>query len=208
MLGQIMAQDGVSRTHVSLLVRLRDQPEDAQAWRAFVDRYAPRIYRWCRHWQLQDADARDVTQDVLLKLAGKMRSFSYDASGSFRAWLKTLARHAWSDFLANRQRRLAQGSGESQVLECLQTVAAGDDLVRHLEQEFDQELLEEAERRVRARVDAATWQAFCFTAKEQLAGADVAQRLGLTVAAVFKYKSRVLKMLQAEVRGLEAEPLA
>jgi RNA polymerase sigma-70 factor (ECF subfamily) len=156
-----MTNDTASRTHVSLLFRLRDQPEDGQVWRDFVDRYAPRIYAWCRHWHLQDADARDVTQDVLLKLASKMRGFTYNASGSFRAWLKTLTRHAWTDFLANRQRKLAQGSGESQVLECLQTVAAGDDLVRHLEQEFDQELLEEAERRVQARVDKTTWQAFC-----------------------------------------------
>lgn len=198
-----MTRDAASQTHVSLLAKLRHQPEDAEAWRAFVDRYAPRIYAWCRHWRLQDADARDVTQDVLLKLAGAMRNFTYDASGSFRAWLKTLTRHAWTDFLANRQRKLAQGSGESQVLECLQTVAAGEDLVRHLEQEFDQELLEEAERRVQARVDVPTWQAFCLTAKEQLSGAEVSQRLGLSVAAVFKYKSRVLKMLQDEVRGLE-----
>lgn len=198
-----MTQESVSRTHVSLLARLRAQPGDAQAWRSFVDRYAPRIYAWCRHWQLQDADARDVTQDVLLKLASKMRTFSYDATGSFRAWLKTLSRHAWSDFLANRQRKLAQGSGESQVLECLQTVAAGDDLVRHLEQEFDQELLEEAERRVQTRIDSPTWEAFRLTAKEQLAGAEAATRLGMTVATVFKYKSRVLKMLQDEVRRLE-----
>lgn len=198
-----MAPHAASQTHVSLLMRLREQPEDAQAWRAFVDRYAPRLYLWCRHWQLQDADARDVTQEVLLKLAGSLRTFTYDAAGSFRAWLKTLARHAWVDFLANRQRKLAQGSGESQVLECLHTVAAGDDLIHRLEQEFDQELLDEAERRVRARVDTTTWQAFHLTAKEQLAGAEAAQRLGLTVAAVFKYKSRVLKMLQAEIRTLE-----
>src|SRR5262249_47626186 len=180
-----MASEPPSQPRVSLLLRLRQQPDDAGTCREFVDRYAPRIYAWCRHWRLQDADAKDVTQDVLLKLAGAMRNFTYDASGSFRAWLKTLTRHAWTDFLANRQRKLAQGSGESQVLECLQTVAAGDDLVRHLEQEFDQELLDEAERRVQSRVDPPTWQAFCLTAKEQLSGAEVSQRLGLSVAAVF-----------------------
>jgi RNA polymerase sigma factor (sigma-70 family) len=198
-----MAQESALHTQVSLLARLHAQPGDAQAWRLFVDRYAPRIYAWCRHWQLQDADARDVTQDVLLKLASKMRTFSYDSTGSFRAWLKTLTRHAWTDFLSNRQRKLVLGSGESQVLECLQTVAAGDDLVQQLEWEFDQELLDEAERRVQSRIDSPTWEAFRLTAKEQLAGAEVAGRLGMTVATVFKYKSRVLKMLQDEVRRLE-----
>jgi RNA polymerase sigma-70 factor (ECF subfamily) len=140
---------------------------------------------------------------VLLKLAEKMRTFRYDAAGSFRAWLKTLARHAWSDYATNRQRRLARGSGDTEVLERLQSVAAGDELVAQLEKEFEQELLEEAQERVRTRVSAQTWDAFRLLALEHFSGADAAARLGLTVAAVFKYKSRVLKMLQEEVRQLE-----
>src|SRR5262249_56687691 len=105
-----MASEPPSQPRVSLLLRLRQQPDDAGTWREFVDRYAPRVYAWCRHWRLQDADAKDVTQEVLLKLAEKMRTFTYDPSRSFRAWLKTLTRHAWSDFVNNRQRRLARGT--------------------------------------------------------------------------------------------------
>lgn len=52
------------------------------------------VYRWCRRWHLQDADAEDVTQAVLAKLTGKMGSFEYDPARSFRAWLKTVAHHA------------------------------------------------------------------------------------------------------------------
>jgi hypothetical protein len=40
--------------------------------------------------ELQEADA----EDVLLKLNSRITSFAYDASGSFSAWLKTLAHHA------------------------------------------------------------------------------------------------------------------
>ena len=58
-------------------------------------RYGPQILRWCRRWDLQEADAEDVTQDVLLKLHGLMATFSsYEASESFRARLKTLVHHA------------------------------------------------------------------------------------------------------------------
>jgi RNA polymerase sigma factor (sigma-70 family) len=57
------------------------------------------LYRWCRRWGLQEADAQDVTQAVLARLAAKMNSFRYDPAGSFRAYLKTLARYAWCDFL-------------------------------------------------------------------------------------------------------------
>jgi RNA polymerase sigma-70 factor (ECF subfamily) len=52
-------------------------------------------------------------------------------------------------------------------------------------------------------VDARTWEAFRLTALEGRSGAEAAAELGMTVAAVFKAKSRVLKMLQDEVRQLE-----
>src|SRR5436309_8851518 len=105
-------------TSTSLLIRIRD-PRDQDAWREFMRRYEGQIYGWCRHWKLQEADARDVTQDVMRKLAEKMRSFSYDPARSFRGWLKTLAHHAWRDFIDAR--RGVAGSGDSQVLEVLQS---------------------------------------------------------------------------------------
>jgi RNA polymerase sigma-70 factor (ECF subfamily) len=191
-------------THVSLLLRLRDTPDDQGVWAEFVARYEPRILAWCRQWGLQDADAHDVTQDVLLRLAARMRAFRYDPAGSFRAWLRTVTRHAWSDYLADRG-RAAQGSGDTRVVELLNNLAAGDDLAGYLRQEFDQEVLEEARSRVRQRVDPHTWEAFLLTTEEGLSGADVAARLEMTVANVFKAKSRVLKFLLEEVARMDAE---
>ncbi len=51
-------------TKPSLLVRLRD-PLDAEAWRTFVGLYAPLVYRYGRRRALQDADAADLTQEVM-----------------------------------------------------------------------------------------------------------------------------------------------
>src|SRR5262245_49459029 len=130
-------------TSISLLARLRTAPTDQGAWRDFVHRYAGQIYGWCRHWNLQEADAEDVTQAVLLKLADKMQTFSYDSTRSFRGWLRTLAHHAWRDFVDGRPRG-GVGSGDSNVLGLLNTVEARDELVKQLETEFDRELLEEA----------------------------------------------------------------
>ena len=99
-------------TSTTLLGRLRLEPADQEAWAEFVRRYGPLVYRWCRDWRLQEADAQDVTQAVLVKLAGKMRDFSYDPSKSFRAYLKTLARYAWCDFV-EASRRPGGGTGDS-----------------------------------------------------------------------------------------------
>jgi RNA polymerase sigma factor (sigma-70 family) len=191
-----------SGTHVSLLGRLRRDPTNQAFWAEFVDHYGPKIYTWCRRWGLQEADSQDVTQNVLLKLADKMRTFTYDHTKSFRGWLRTLTHHAWSDYLESRARP-GQGSGDSQVADMLNSIEARDELVRQLESEFDRELLEEAMTRVRLRVAPQTWEAFRLTALEGLSGAEAAERIPMQVAQVYVAKRRVQKMLSAEVAKLE-----
>ncbi len=93
-----------SQTSPTLLGRLRQEPIDQAAWSELVERYGRRIFSWCRQGGLQEADAEDVTQMVLVRLAERMRTFSYDPAKSFRGWLRTLTRHAWSDFVPARQR--------------------------------------------------------------------------------------------------------
>src|SRR5439155_24568741 len=92
-----MGSEPASQTSPTLLVRLRNV-EDKQAWEEFVDRYAPRIYGWCRNQGLQNADAEDVTQEVLAKLARRMQTFVYAPNSSFRGWLKKVTHNAWVDF--------------------------------------------------------------------------------------------------------------
>src|SRR5258708_27609961 len=201
-----MTDQSAMRTSMSLLARLREDAEDKRAWGEFLGRYGPLIYRWCTKWKLQDADAQDVTQTVLVKLAEKMRTFQYDPARSFRAYLKTLTHYAWCDFLEARK-RVGGGSGDSLVLEVLQNIEARDDLVEHLNAQFDQEILEEAMARVQERVEPHTWQAFRLTALDGLSGANAAAQLQMKVATVFKARSKVQQMLHDEVRQLE-EPSA
>ena len=197
-----MAAGAHSRTRVTLLGRLRADPSDQQTWSEFVDHYGPRVVVWCRAWGLQDADAEDVAQTVLLKLATRLRDFVYDPGKSFRAWLKTVAHHAWLDFLDARK-RAGQGSGDTTVLGQLNSVEARDDLLGRLHEAFDQELLREAVARVRLRVAPQTWEAFRLTTEEGLSGAEAAARTGLQAAQVYVAKRRVQKMLQDEVQKLE-----
>ncbi len=64
----------LQRTNASLLRRVRVDAADQAAWSEFVNRYGGQVYAWCRKWHMQEADAQDVTQTVLVKLAVKMRS--------------------------------------------------------------------------------------------------------------------------------------
>ena len=136
-----MAHDDSLATSASLLGRLRRNPKDQVAWSEFVARYRPLVLEWCRRWRLQDSDAEDVTQAVLLKLNRLMETFVYDPSGSFRAWLKTLAHHAWRDLVSDRA-RISVGGGDSRLGELFDNLQAGDDLVEQLDQEFRRGLVD------------------------------------------------------------------
>jgi RNA polymerase sigma-70 factor (ECF subfamily) len=191
-------------TSPTLLGRLRQDPADAAAWSTFVLRYGPRIHAWCQQWRLQEADAQDVTQNVLVKLLARMRTFNYDRAGSFRGWLKTVTYHAWRDYLHSQQ-RAGQGSGDSAVLTALHDLEAGDDLARHLEKEFDLELFEAAAG-VRLRVKPHTWEAYRLLNEEGLSVPEVAGRLHMQVAMVFVARSKVKRMLREQVHKLERGP--
>jgi RNA polymerase sigma-70 factor (ECF subfamily) len=193
-----------SHTSPTLLGRLRQEPADEDAWAQFVERYGRRIYGWSRQGSLQEADAEDVTQMVLVRLAARMRSFAYDPAKSFRGWLRTLTRHAWSDFVEARQRG-GRASGDQVTDATLHMLPAREELVAQLEDQFDQEVLEEATARVRLRIDPTTWETFQLLAIEGVSGSEAARRLNRTVAAVFKAKSRVQAMLRDEVARLEGD---
>jgi RNA polymerase sigma factor (sigma-70 family) len=194
------------QTRLSLLFRLtRPGPCDEQAWQEFVDIYAPLIYRWCCKHNLQDSDAKDVTQQVLLKLATHLPTFSYDPSKSFRAWLRTLTYHAWVDFLSDQNQR---SSGDSAAWRALASVESREDLIQRIEEEFDLELLEQAMTRVQARVEPATWEAFRLTALEGVPATEVARRLGKQVATVYVARSNVQKMLHNDIAASQSNSAA
>jgi RNA polymerase sigma-70 factor (ECF subfamily) len=191
-----------SKTRVTLLGRLGRDHSDPEAWAEFVAHYGRKIHAWCRAWGLQDADAEDVTQHVLLKLAGRFRDFRYEPGRSFRAWLKTLTHHAWQDYLKAR-RRPGLGSGDTAVLDLVASVEAREDLALRLQEAYDQELLDEAMARVRLRIEPRTWDAFRLMTLDDWSGAQAAQHLGMKVATVFVARSKVMRMIRAEVAKLD-----
>jgi RNA polymerase sigma-70 factor (ECF subfamily) len=192
-------------TRPSLLVRLRDH-RDRLAWAEFVELYAPVVFGFARKQGLQDADAADLTQDVFRSVARAMGRFDYrPGEGGFRVWLFQVARNHLRSFLrrAVRQARFAGTDADSLALDEL---PAAEELLEDIwEREWRREVFAQACRVVRPQVRPATWEAFHRTAVRGEPGADVAEDLGISLAAVYLARGRVFARLREYVENLERE---
>jgi RNA polymerase sigma-70 factor (ECF subfamily) len=193
-------------TRASLLVRIRDG-RDQEAWRQFVQVYAPVVYGFARKRGLQDADAADVMQDVLRSVAGAAARLNYDpARGSFRGWLYTVARNKIFNFLEANRHKLGRGSGDSGAHERLEDLAGPEwDLAESWDVEYERNLAALAMDRVRGEVKPATWRAFWQTAVEGHSARETGAALGMSDGAVYVARSRVLARLREEVQRLQEQ---
>lgn len=189
-------------TSPTLLGRLRQSPDDPVAWAEFSRRYGAMMFRWCRAWGLQDADAEDVVQNVLLELSRQMRDFVYDPTGNFRSWLKTVTRRAWIKYLESRTKRDTP-TANATFFEELRDPKAEDDLIQRLIEEYERELLQIAMDRVRLRVKPTTFEAFRLIVFEGLSGKEAAERTGMSVSHVFVSTGNVQKMMRDEIVELD-----
>jgi len=183
-------------TRASLLLRLRADG-DMTAWADFVAIYEPVIYRIARSRGLQDADAREVTQDVLLAVSGAIHRFDLNRETRFSGWLAQITRNATIDRIRRQRER---GSGLSDMVRTLNQIPeSADDPSELFDLERRRELFRWAGRRVREGVSDQSWQAFWLTAVDSLAAPVVATRLGMTVGAVYVARCRVLAKIKAVV---------
>jgi RNA polymerase sigma-70 factor (ECF subfamily) len=192
----------IPATRASLLVRLRD-PRDGAAWTEFVDLYVPVIYGYLRKQGLQDADAVDLSQDVLAAVAGAVGRLEYDPSrGTFRRWLFTVVLRKLSNWRRDRRHR-PHGSGDTATQQLLEQWPgpAGEEAA--WEATWEERLFAWACTQVRCAVTDTTWQAFWRTAMEGQSGKQVAADLGLSVVAVYRARSRVLARLKELVQAAQ-----
>jgi RNA polymerase sigma factor (sigma-70 family) len=193
------------RTRPSLLARIKDTG-DRQAWAEFVDIYAPLVYGFAQKQGLQDADAADLTQEVLGAVARSAARLDYDpARGTFRGWLFRVVRNELCDFGAAR-RRHRPGTGDTDVKRWLdEQPAPSADEAAAWERDYERQLFALACDQVRRDFQETTWQAFWLTAIQGKSGKEVAGVLGLSTAAVYLARRRVTGRLREQIDYLRAE---
>lgn len=180
-------------TSPSLLLEL-SAPENEVAWERFVRTYTPLLYHWSTEIGLQEADALDLVQDVLLLLVKKFPEFQYDCKRSFRGWLRTVTLNKWRETLRNRR-----------------AVLQADELLARLpgrcdewfgEEEFRIHVARRALGLLQSDFHEETWKAFWQHVVVGKPAPIVAREFGMTSGAIYAAKVRILARLQEHLGDL------
>ena len=190
------------KTRNSLILRLRNR-DDVQSWREFVAIYQPVIFRVAKARGLQDADAHELVQRVLVAVARAVDRFQPDKKrAKFRTWLYRITHNEFCKELASSQKH--RGSGDSGVRAILESVpqSESDD---EFSTEYRRSVFRWAADKVRPKVKRSTWLAFWRTSVNGESADLVAKDLGLTTGAVYIARSRVMAHLQRAVTKFEEQ---
>lgn len=182
------------KTRHSLLIRLKDRSEDA--WAEFIQIYEKSIFEFAKRKGLQEADALDVTQDVLTAVEAKVQSWNADpAQGKFRGWLFRVARNIAVDKIIERT-RAPKSVGNPAAASFIENVADRSNESDEFLREYRRHLLHWAAEQVRPSVTDKSWRAFWLTAMEGRVADEVSEQLELTKGNVYAAKFRVTAKIQ------------
>jgi RNA polymerase sigma factor (sigma-70 family) len=185
-------------TRKSLLVRMKS-PHDEEAWSQFVTIYRPVVYRLARKRGLQDADAEDLAQRVVMAVRRAIENWDDDPSkGRFRSWLARIAQNAIINALTRR--RPDAPAGGTTALELLEKQPEPDHrTLENLQHECRRSLFRWAAQRIRPEFHEATWDAFWLTTVDGMRVEEAGRALGKTVGTIYAARSRVMRRLKDEI---------
>jgi RNA polymerase sigma-70 factor (ECF subfamily) len=191
----------MNETRQSLL--LRAQTGETDAWKDLTDLYRPLIVGWLSRQGVPAHDVEDLTQEVLLKVVKHLPSFQHSGQrGAFRSWLRTIVCGRTADYWRAIDTS-AQASGGSGAIIVLHDIADPDSaLNRQWDEDHDRYVLNCLLLLMEEEFEPLTIQAFRRLALDGASGADTARELGLSVAAAYVAKSRVLHRIRQEADGL------
>jgi RNA polymerase sigma-70 factor (ECF subfamily) len=191
----------MDETRHSLL--LRAQTGETDAWEDLTGLYRPLILGWLNRQGVPAGDLEDLGQEVLLSVVRHLPGFQHSGQrGAFRAWLRTIVCSRTADYWRATDVG-TQASGGSGATAALQQIADPDSaLNRQWDEEHDRYVLHCLLDMVEEEFEPVTLQAFRRLALDGVSGAEASQELGLSVAAVYVAKSRVLARIRQEAEGL------
>jgi RNA polymerase sigma-70 factor (ECF subfamily) len=188
-------------TRQSLLRRAREGDEGA--WSDLSRLYTPLIRGYLRRQSVPEAEQDDLVQEILLAIVRGLPTFEHSGRrGAFRAWLRAVAYNHSCNYWRSPARRLSTLSATMAEETLARLEDPENSLHRFWEEEHDQYVFRCLIDLIELEFEPTTVRAFRRVALEGASGAEVAGELGMTLAAVYASRSRVLKRLKEVAEGL------
>lgn len=191
----------MSDTSLSLL--LRAGSGEPAAWQRFDTLYRPLIRGWLIRHRVHPQEAEDLTQDVLFSVVRGIERFRHPGeTGSFRGWLRTITANRAREFWRAGRCRAGAPGGDAflRAIEELEDPTSG--ISAGWDREHDEATVRQLMELLADEFEPQTMRAFRMVVFDGRKGSEVAAELGMTVAAVYAAKSRVLSRLRAEAGRL------
>ncbi len=191
----------MNETRQSLLIRA--QTGETNAWKDLTDLYRPLILGWLNRQGVPAGDLEDLCQEVLLSVVKHLPGFQHSGHrGAFRSWLRTIVCSRTADYWRAHDTG-SQATGGSGATAALQAIADPNSaLNKQWDEEHDRYVLQCLLDLVEEEFEPPTLRAFQRLALEGVSGAQAAKELGMSPAAVYVAKSRVLARIRQEAEGL------
>jgi RNA polymerase sigma factor (sigma-70 family) len=196
-----MSAAGAMKTDPELLKRVSVLWNDP-AWVEFLDLYGEFVRERCSVYRLDAASVDDLSQRVWLELVRRMPSFQYDASGSFRGWLRKLCHHRAIDLIRERPEVTFYTIDHDALIDFRTAAEAAadagdsDDVAPgRLRMILEARAAQEA---VKRRVKPDRWKAFWRVRIENQSVSEVAAEMGLKYATVYASVNHVAELLREE----------
>ncbi|WP_162006643.1 RNA polymerase sigma factor [Roseimaritima sediminicola] len=191
-----------TETRVSLILRLQDMA-DVEAWDEFVELYTPVIQRVAKQRGMQPADADNLVQQVMLKVAQSISAWlDREDRGPFRAWLVRIARNESIDLLTRRTTKGLGVTGD-EANAAWENAKQADQIATFIDREYEQAVFDWAAQQVRQTVQPQTWLAFWLTHVDGLSVQQAAERLNVRTANIYFGRSRVMLRLRELIQQYE-----
>lgn len=191
-----MQSTGTMTTDWQRIKPLQDPTRDEGAWRAFIARYSPLVYRLAKKKGLDRDEAETIFQEFCMQMLRKLPKFEYDPSkGRFRDWVLTvslnLIRHYWRTKAAEDKRRRRifeqmQSAGEFEPTGAAEWWHAAENARR----------LQLALEALRGEISERDFDIFERLTMREEPVAAVADSHGLSANAVYGVKFRVLRRVR------------
>jgi len=196
-------------TRYSLLSRLQNW-DDQASWKIFFDTYWRLIYSFALKSGLTETEAQEVVQETIIAVAKDIHKFKRDRSrGTFKGWLRNLARWRIADQLRLRTRRPAEGDLPGATMPDGEMAEipdpAGGERDEIWETEWQSNLFDSAVERIKHKIKEEHFQIFDLHVIRQWPASRVAETLGISASRVYLVKFRVVGMIKKEIRRMEKE---